>query len=272
MKKINKKSIIDRHGLCLNEYKNNKNNAKVYYNRAIGKSPEMETSKAMANFVNQKIYPNNKILDVGCATGHFYRSLKKKIKKKFFYTGLDPYSIFLDKAKLAWKKEKNVNFVKGNIYKLPFKKNEYDISFCSNVFIHLNDVVKPLKEILRVTKKTTIIRTVLFDVSYKIQLVYNNKWWADTNIKPINEFDKKGNPKAYSYFNILSFDYLRDNIKKIHPSANIKIIKDNFFNKKNIEKSIRNEQRPLATKIIGNEQISGCILQPHYFVIIDLNK
>ena len=272
MKKINKKNIIDRHGLCLNEYKNNKNNAKVYYNRAIGKSPEMETSKAMANFVNQKIYPNNKILDVGCATGHFYRSLKKKIKKKFFYTGLDPYSIFLDKAKLAWKKEKNVNFVKGNIYKLPFKKNEYDISFCSNVFIHLNDVVKPLKEILRVTKKTTIIRTVLFDVSYKIQLVYNNKWWADTNIKPVNEFDKKGNPVAYSYFNILSFNYLVDNIKKLYPLANIKIIKDNFFNKKAINKSVFNEKRPLATKIIGNEQISGCILQPHYFVIIDLNK
>ena len=36
--------------------------------------------------------------------------------------------------------------------------------------------------------------------------------------------------------------------------------------------NIVNEKRPLATKIIGNEQISGCILQPHYFVIIDLNK
>ena len=232
MNKMNKKSIIDRHGLCLNEYKNNKNNAKVYYNRAIGKSPEMDTSKAMANLINHKTNVNNTILDVGCATGHFYRSLKKKIKTPFFYTGLDPYPIFLDKARLAWKKEKNVNFVKGNIYKLPFKKNEYDISFCSNVFIHLNDIIKPLKEILRVTKKTTIIRTVLFDVSYKIQLVYNNKWWSDTNIKPINEFNKKGEPKAYSYFNILSFDYLVGNIKKLYPSANVKIIKDNFFNKK----------------------------------------
>ena len=33
--------------------------------------------------------------------------------------------------------------------------------------------------------------------------------------------------------------------------------------------SQNSEKRPLATKIIGNEQISGCILQPHYFVIID---
>ena len=62
-------------GLCLNEYKNNFNNAKVYFNRSIGKSPEMETSKALADLL-KKIKNNDKILDVGCATGHFYRSLK----------------------------------------------------------------------------------------------------------------------------------------------------------------------------------------------------
>lgn len=270
--KNNKKAMIDKYGLCLNEYKNNNNNAKIYYDRATGKSPEMEVSKAMANFLEKKVKKDDKILDVGCATGHFYRSIKKKIKKNFFYTGTDPYSIFLDKARIAWKKEKNVNFIKGNIYKLPFKKNEFDVSFCSNVFIHLNDVNKPLKEIFRVTKKTTILRTVLFDVSYKVQLVYNNKWWSDTNVKPIDEFDSKGRPRAYSYFNILSFDYLTQTIMKLYPKAKIKIVKDNFFNKKTIEKSVVNERRPLATKIIGNEQISGCLLQPHYFVIIDLNK
>ena len=270
--KNNKRSIIDKYGLCLNEYKNNTNNAKVYYERAIGKSPEMEVSKAMANILKKKVVNNDNILDVGCATGHFYRSFKKRIKKNFFYTGTDPYSIFLDRAKIAWKNEKNVNFIKGNIYNLPFKKNQFDISVCSNVFIHLNDVRKPIKEILRVTKKTVILRTVLYDVSYKIQLVYNNKWWSDTNVKPIEEFDKKGNARAYSYFNILSFNYLNETIKKYNPKAKIKIIKDNFFNKKRIGKSINNEKRPLATRILGNEQVSGCILQPHYFVIINLVK
>ncbi len=264
-----KKPLINKYGLCLNEYKNNTNNANIYFKRAIGKFPEMEVSKAMAGFIQKKISKNEKILDVGCASGHFYRSLKKKITWNFFYTGVDPYQIFINKAKRAWKNEKNVNFKKGNIYKLPFKKNEFDISFCSNVFIHLNDVVKPLKEIIRVSKKTIIIRTVLFDVSYKIQCVYNNKWWKDVDISPENEFDSKGNPRAYSFFNILSFDYLISNIKKISPNSTIKIIKDNYFDKKKINKSIKLEKRPLATKIVGNEQVSGCILQPHYFVIID---
>lgn len=268
--KKNKKPKIDKHGLCLNEYKNNFNNAKVYYDRATGKSPEMEVSKAIANILKKIVKKNEKILDVGCACGHFYRSIKKRIKKNFFYTGTDPYSIFLDKAKTVWKNDQNVSFKKGNIYNLPFKKNEFDYSFCSNVFIHLNDVKKPLSEILRVTKKKVILRTVLYDVSYKVQLVYNNKWWSDTNIKPIDEFDRKGNPRAYSYFNILSFDYITQTIKKLRADAKIKIIKDNFYDKKKINKSINKEKRPLATRIIGNEQVSGCLLQPHYFVIIDL--
>ncbi len=268
----NKKSIIDKHGLCLNEYKNNYNNAKVYYDRTVGKSPEMEVSKAMANLLKKIVIKNDKLLDVGCATGHFYRSIKKRVNKNFYYTGTDPYSIFLDKAKFAWRNEPNVNFIKGNIYNLPFKKNQYDISICSNVFIHLNDVKKPIQEIFRVTKKTVILRTVLYDVSYKVQLVYNNKWWSDTNVKPIDEFDNHGNPRAYSYFNILSFDFLTQTIKRYCPKAKIRFVKDNFFSKKNIGKSNKNEKRPLATRILGNEQMSGCIMQPHYFVIIDLNK
>ena len=142
--KNNKRSKIDKYGLCLNEYENNINNAKVYFDRATGKSPEMEVSKAMANILKNKIKNNNHILDVGCACGHYYRSIKKRTNKNFFYTGIDPYKIFLDKAKIAWKRDHNTNFVRGNIYKLPFLKNQFDITICSNVFIHLNKVKKPL--------------------------------------------------------------------------------------------------------------------------------
>ena len=271
MRKNPKKSRINKYGLCLNEYENNFNNAKVYFDRAPGKKPEMEVSKAMANLIKKKIKKNDHILDVGCACGHYYRSIKNKVKKNFYYTGADPYKIFLDKAKIAWKNDKNVNFVKGNIYKLPFKKNQFDLLICSNVFIHLNDVRKPLREILRVTKKSLIIRTVLYDVSYKVQLVYNNKWWKNTDVKPKDEFDSKGNARAFSYFNILSKDYLIETIKDIYPKAKVTLIKDNFYSKKKINESIKKEKRPLATRIIGNEQFSGALMQPHYFVVINKN-
>ena len=111
-------------------------------------------------------------------------------------------------------------------------KKEFDIVYCSNVFIHLNDVIKPLREIIRVAKKNVIIRTVLFDVSYKIQLVYNNKWWSDTNVKPVSEFDVNGKPRAYSYFNILSFDYIKENIKKFTQKLKLKLLKILFLIKR----------------------------------------
>ncbi len=271
MKKNDKRSKIDKHGLCLNEYENNFNNAKIYFDRATGKSPEMEVSKAIANILKPKIKNGSRLLDVGCACGHYYRSIKKKVKKDFFYTGTDPYEIFLDKAKIAWKNDANVNFLKGNIYKLPFQKNQFDLTICSNVFIHLNKIKKPLQELLRVTKGTIIIRTVVYDVSYKVQLVYNNKWWKNTDVKPKDEFDKNGNPRAFSYFNILSKDFLEGTIKDINKKAKVTFVKDNFFSKKKISSSNKKERRPLATRIVEDEQFSGCLMQPHYFVIINNN-
>ena len=88
------------------------------------------------------------------------------------------------------------------------------------------------------------------------------------NDSSIDEFNKNGNPRAFSYFNILSKNYLEAIIKSINRKVKISFVKDNFFSKKNINESIKKEKRSLATRIIGNEQVSGCLLQPHHFIII----
>ena len=171
-------------------------------------------------------------------------------------------------AKKAWRHDQNVNFKKGNIYKLPFKKM-FDITFvamCCCTFQKL----KTTGGIIKGDKKKLILRTVVYDVSYKIQLVYNNKWWKYTNVRPIDEFDEKGNPRSFSYFNIHSKDYLISLIKKIAPRAKIKFIKDNKFSAKIFLKSRKNEKRPLATNVVNGEQYSGCLMQPHYFIIVSL--
>ena len=45
---------VNKYGNCLEEYKDNKNNAEIYYKRAIGKLPEMEVSKALAKIIGKK--------------------------------------------------------------------------------------------------------------------------------------------------------------------------------------------------------------------------
>jgi ubiquinone/menaquinone biosynthesis C-methylase UbiE len=261
-------SKINKYGLCLEEYTHNFNNADIYFKRATGKLPEMEVSKALAKLIKPRVKDKDQFLDVGCGCGHYYKSLKRIIKKNILYTGIDPYKIFLVRAKKAWKKNRNVNFKKGDIHKIPFKKNNFEFVICNNVLLHLKSIEKPIKELLRVSKKYVILRTVVYNVSYKIQLVYNKNWWKYTKVSPINEFKKDGSPRSFSYFNIHSFDYLKAIIKKYYPRAKITFIKDNFYSKRIIKKSIKKEKRALATYIIGKEQVSGCLLQPHYFVII----
>jgi ubiquinone/menaquinone biosynthesis C-methylase UbiE len=262
---------VNKYGHCLEEFSENKNYSEIFYKRATGEYPEMEVSKAMANVLKKFVNNNDKIADIGCGCGHFYRSLKKRIKKFFFYYGLDPYDLYLKKAKKAWRNDKNVTFKKGNILKIPFKKKEFEIVYSSNVLVHIPQSEIALRELMRITKKKLILRTVVFDYSYKIQLVYNKNWWPYTKVKPENEFDKKGNPRSFAYYNILSFDYLRSVIKKINKNASIEFIKDNFYSKKKIVNSLKKEKREVPTNIIAGQQVSGAILQPHYFVIISIN-
>jgi len=258
------------YGLCLDEYQKNKVKEDVYYKRAIGVYPEMESSKAVAKFVKKYVKNNYSILDVGCACGQYFRSLSRTIKKNFTYTGVDPYDIFLDKAKKAWRNYKNVSFKKGNIFKLPFKNGEFDIVICNNVLLHIPNLIKPIKELLRVAKRTVIIRTHIHDKSYRIQLVYNNKWWKYTNVKPKNEFDKKGNPRSFSYFDVVSEDYFKSIVLKPYPKAKIVINEDNFFNAKLINKSSKKEKRPGATKIVNGMQVSDLLILPNK--IVEINK
>jgi len=258
------------YGLCLEEYQKNKVQADVYYKREIGVYPEMESSKAVAKFVKKYVKNNYSILDVGCACGQYFRSLNRTIKKNFTYTGVDPYDIFLDKAKKAWRNYKNVSFKKGNIFKLPFKNGEFDIVICNNVLLHIPNLIKPIKELLRVAKRTVIIRTHIHDKSYRIQLVYNNKWWKYTNVKPKNEFDKKGNPRSFSYFDVVSEDYFKSIVLKPYPKAKIVINEDNFFNAKLINKSSKKEKRPGATKIVNGMQVSDLLILPNK--IVEINK
>jgi SAM-dependent methyltransferase len=196
--------------------------------------------------------------------------LNRTIKKNFTYTGVDPYDIFLDKAKKAWRNYKNVSFKKGNIFKLPFKNGEFDIVICNNVLLHIPNLIKPIKELLRVAKRTVIIRTHIHDKSYRIQLVYNNKWWKYTNVKPKNEFDKKGNPRSFSYFDVVSEDYFKSIVLKPYPKAKIVINEDNFFNAKLINKSSKKEKRPGATKIVNGMQVSDLLILPNK--IVEINK
>lgn len=238
---------------------NNAKYQKIFAKRAKGTLPEMESSKAVAQILDKWIRNDDKILDVGCGVGHYYVSLKNKIKKNFQYFGLDIKEDYIKEAKKIFKNQSSVHFKKGDIYDLPFKNNFFEIVMFNNTLENLPSIDKPIKELLRVTKNYLLLRVLVDERSFYIKEVIDST------------FTKNGEPKKYFYFNIYSRDYLKKIILKYSPKCKINFKKDLNFNPKAISKSLINDGKKKffnPTKIIGNLQVNGPILMNWEFIKI----
>lgn len=241
----------------------------ILLKRAKQQLPEMESSKSTAEKVKKSIRSDDRILDIGCGLGHYYISLKKRIDKDFDYYGLDIIDDYITKARKLFQDYPNVNFKKGSIFSLPFKKNSFDIVMCNNFLHNLSSIQKPIGELLRVSNRYTIIRTLVGDRSFRIQEVRNSKWSKTSSVNPVNEFKKDGEPKEFNFFNIYSRDYLKGLIKKYAPNSKINFTLDMNFDPKAIRYSAKKEgKQKNATSIIGNYQVNDYIIMPWTFIEI----
>ena len=50
----------------------------LFFDRATGKLPEMESSKAAAARITALAKSGDSLLDVGCGAGHYYRSIRSR--------------------------------------------------------------------------------------------------------------------------------------------------------------------------------------------------
>ena len=96
---------------------------------------ECETIKKFS-----KIYKKWSV-DVGCASGHYYNSLKK-IDRIFHipeWTQLMLHKIW----KKHFKKNKKVNLIHQDIFKIHKKYfRKFDITYCCNLLLHLKSKTK----------------------------------------------------------------------------------------------------------------------------------
>lgn len=100
-----------------------------------------------------KKIPNESILDVGCGEGFTLSELKKNgIGKRL--EGIEYIQEALDIGKKLFP---DFTFKKGDIYRLPYKDNTFDIVVCTEVLEHLDKPKDALKELQRVSKKHLIL-------------------------------------------------------------------------------------------------------------------
>lgn len=116
----------------------------------------------MKNYHNQMLslissLDVNSILDAGCGEGFILKILyENKIGKK-----LEGIEYSNDALKIGKGLHPYLNLKKGSIYSLSYKNDQFDIVLCTEVLEHLEDPVKALKEIERVSKKYVLITVPL---------------------------------------------------------------------------------------------------------------
>lgn len=73
-------------------------------------------------------------------------------------------------------------------YPWPFKNNEFEEVYCNNILEHLNDIIKPIEEIWRISKNKAIVKVI-------VPIFPSVGAFAD--------------PTHKQYFTYMTFDYFR---------------------------------------------------------------
>ena len=243
-----------------------KNYGKLLFDRAVGDSREMESSRAAAIVLKEFVKNNETITDVGCGAGHYLRSIIDVLNVQFKYQGVDATQNYVELAKKAWSSYSFAKFIHGDIYNIPLEDKSSDIVINCNVLLHLPSVKKPIEELLRVAKRVLIIRTLAGDRSFRI---------LDVKPSEINneEFNDDGEPKNYHYYNIYRKEYLKSLIVANPRVSKVEIFDDKNFNPLNItddEIKLKGVHYDV-TKMISEWQVNGYIMQPWCFIIVHLN-
>ena len=141
-------------------------------------------SKDRARYIFAARYiDGNRILNMACGDGYGSDFLLKG--KETVVCGMDISGKAIRSAKVKYgtKKGKNLKYIVGNVYEIPFKKRYFDTVVSIETIEHLEDHEKFLSEIRRVLKKggiliisspDKIVEDHLFDNPHHINLLYKN--------------------------------------------------------------------------------------------------
>jgi SAM-dependent methyltransferase len=236
----------------------------LFFARATGELPEMESSKAAAQRVAALAKQGDRLLDVGCGVGHYYRSLKERVPVRLCYTGLDATSYYIERAREAFANDDNAGFVVGDVFAIDFPDRAFELVMCNNVLVHLPSVVRPLGELCRVARRSVLIRTLVATKSYLVQDVNPGEDGAD--------FDEAGKPFGFHYLNIYGEPYLRRLLGTIHRIQNVRFECDQEFSPARLADTAAALPAAWdATQVAQGMQITGPIMLPWHWITIELS-
>jgi len=130
--------------------------AKTRHEVLIRQRRELWTPEQVESLTHHfRLRPGMKLLDVGCGFGYAMRTWGPYCMPRGVLTGLDRDKRLLAQAARNCSKEglgKAARFFTGDIGKMPFGDNAFDMSLAHVVFCHLAEPEKALDEMIRVTR------------------------------------------------------------------------------------------------------------------------
>lgn len=244
--------------------------------RAIGELPDMGCAIRIGEIIEELALSKNssdetihKLIDVGCATGHYYRTFKGMNIPIDTYVGIEIDEDMVKVAQEVWKQEilsGRVKFVRDDVESsTPLDRS--DVLICANSFMYYKSAKRVLTKFLN-SAKTIVIRSYFADSNYRIirgQSAQNND---RVKIDELDIFSELGDILSGDFWTIYSFTYIERLVRSLNPRAKVNWLKDeNKIDSMNAEASLGVVKRG-GTQVIGGYEISYPLLQPWEILLI----
>lgn len=128
------------------------------HNPAVLKGHSARTIQDSAAYLLPHLDPGHKILDIGCGPGSITLGFAERVTKGKV-VGVDTSEELMNQNQQQAEERgiRNVRYLVGDIYRLPFEDGAFDVTHCHQVLCHLTDPRAAMKEMKRVTKPGGIV-------------------------------------------------------------------------------------------------------------------
>jgi len=243
--------------------------------RARGLLPEMGSAIRLCEVMKEHGVDQSPftLMDIGCATGHYFKSFASRSGTPTKYTGIDIDQHMIAAAKRVWRHEVQsgaMDFECGNPEDLPRSDSPtVDHIICMNAFMYFVSAERALEYMISHARKSIVIRGYFADNSFKIMRSQTSANHDSSSVREEDSIDREGNLKCYDLWNIYSYAYIKGLVNKIcSDDFSVGWVED-----KNNQKSIAEEvnlglEKRGSTQLIAGHEVSYPIIQPWKYLVL----